>query len=264
MILYMGLGRMGLPMAQHAMRAGQAVSGFDPSPERRDMFAVTGGVVASNLPDVMAETRALVVMVGSQAQVDDIVCGPDGAMRHCAAGTLIVVVSTVSPHFIAELGNRTRDRLRIVDAPVCRAEMGAIQGKLLTFLSGEAADCAEAAAIMQPYSSDIEIVGTRLGAAQVAKTVNNMILWACAMANEEGLRLAASWHLDVPALRRALVTSSADNWCLRHWDRIDQMPWSIKDMEIALATARESGVSIPLGEEVAQLVRTTPVLTHAT
>jgi 3-hydroxyisobutyrate dehydrogenase len=253
---------MGLPMALHAMRAGQEVIGIDPSAERREMLTAAGGKAASDLGDVLPRAQAIVVMVGSRSQVEDVVTQ---AMAKCAAGTLVLVVSTVSPHFMAELGKRTQEKgLRLVDAPVCRAEMGAIAGKLLAFLSGDAADCQRATEIMRPYSADIEIVGTGLGAAQVAKTVNNMILWACAIANEEGLRLAESWQLDVTALRRALVTSSADNWCLRNWDRIGQMPWSIKDMEIALETAGDTGVDIPLGQLISKLVRTTPVLSHAT
>jgi 3-hydroxyisobutyrate dehydrogenase-like beta-hydroxyacid dehydrogenase len=262
MILYVGLGRMGLPMAIHAIHAGQHVVGVDPSPERRAMLTAEGGTAVADVTEVLARAEAVVIMVGSQSQVAGIV---GELMKGCAPGTLVIVVSTVSPHFIADLGKRAGEKsLRLVDAPVCRAEMGAIQGKLLAFLSGDATDCERAADLMRPYSSDIEIVGTRLGAAQVAKTVNNMILWACAIANEEGLRLAESWQLDVDALRRALVTSSADNWCLRNWDRIGQMPWSIKDMDIALEMASDSGVGIPLGEVVSKLVRTTSVLSHAT
>lgn len=264
MILYMGLGRMGLPMALHAMRAGQEVVGYDPSPERQAMFAREGGVVAPVVAEALERAKVVVVMVGSEEQVASIVLGPDGAAGRCVRGTLVLLVSTVSPDFIAGLqGALAAPGIRMVDAPVCRAEMGAIKGALLAFLAGDPDDCREAAEWMRPYSSDIEVVGTSLGAAQVAKTVNNMILWACATANEEGLRLAGKWQLDQEALRRALVTSSADNWCLRHWDKIADMPWSIKDMEIAVETARRSGVSLPLAEVVEGLVRTSPVLSHA-
>ncbi len=264
MILYMGLGRMGLPMANHARRAGQDVIGFDPSAERRAMFAAGGGAAVPDFDTHLLQADAVVIMVGSQSQVEAIVAGEGGVMQRCAPGTLVLVVSTVAPQFIADLGQRVAAKgIRLVDAPVCRAEMGAVQGSLLTFLSGSEADCREAAELMRPYSADVEVVGTRLGAAQVAKTVNNMILWACAVANEEGLKLAASWQLDTEALRRALVTSSADNWCLRNWDRIGEMPWSIKDMDIALETAGENAITVPLGEAVSRLVRISSVLSHA-
>lgn len=264
MILFMGLGRMGLPMAMHAHKAGQAVRGYDPSETRRDLFAAQGGTAVAEPSAALAEAGTVVVMAGSEAQVIDIVTGTEGVTLHCRPGTLVLIVSTVAPDGLARLGEAAAARgIRIVDAPVCRAEMGAVAGTLLAFLSGAEKDCGEAAALMRPYATDIEIVGTRLGAAQIAKTVNNMILWACAMANEEGLRLAASWDLDQVSLRRALVTSSANNWALEHWDRADQMPWSIKDMEIALSAARQAAVPVPLGQVVAGLVARSKVLTHA-
>ncbi|MDQ8732431.1 NAD(P)-dependent oxidoreductase [Bradyrhizobium sp. LHD-71] len=264
MILFIGLGRMGLPMAVHALKAGQAVVGCDPSESRRVLLIEQGGTACDEPSTFLQEAKAVVIMVGAEAQVEQIVTGPGGLVERCRPGTLVLVVSTVAPDLVARLGEATAAHgLRLVDAPVCRAEMGAIAGNLLAFLSGPESDCREAAVLMRPYSADIEIVGERLGAAQIAKTVNNMILWACAMANEEGLRLAADWQLDQGALRRALMTSSANNWALQNWDNAKKMVWSIKDMEIALRTAQKSAVAVPLAETVEQLVRKSSVLAHA-
>jgi 3-hydroxyisobutyrate dehydrogenase len=262
-IVYFGLGRMGLPMAGHAHRSGQTVVGYDPDPARRALFAQAGGTAVDDATAACTTANAIVVMVGAETEVERIIAGPGGVIDICRTGTLVLIVSTVSPNLVQKLAERAAaSGIRIVDAPVCRAEMGAIKGQLLTFLAGPEADCKAAAELMQPYSADIQIVGTRPGAAQVAKTVNNMILWACAIANEEGLRLADKWQLDVEALRRALVTSSADNWCLRHWDQIDEMIWSIKDMDIACETAQRSDVAIPLADTVSRLVRTSTLLSH--
>ncbi|WP_198384519.1 NAD(P)-dependent oxidoreductase [Roseomonas sp. KE2513] len=264
MILYSGLGRMGLPMACHARDAGHAVIGFDPSAERRSLFVAKGGQVVTDPSGAYPQAEAVVIMVGSERQAEEIITGEGGIVACCRPGTLVLVISTVAPEFVARMGAvALAAGIRVVDAPVCRAEMGAIAGTLLAFLSGPDADCHDAAALMKPYVADVEIVGTRLGAAQIAKTVNNMILWACAMANEEGLRLAAAWDLDLASLRRALVTSSANNWALQHWDRAGEMPWSIKDMEIALKSAMGAGVSVPLSEAVNELVRRSQVLRHA-
>ncbi|HEY0182356.1 MAG TPA: NAD(P)-dependent oxidoreductase [Rhodopila sp.] len=264
MILYMGLGRMGLPMAIHALKAGHDVVGFDPVAERRALLAEAGGAATDDASALYPTASAVVVMVGSENDVSEIVAGENGIIARGQPGTLVLIVSTVSPDLVARLGGLARVKgIRVVDAPVCRAEMGAVSGTLLAFLSGDDDDCRDAKAVMQPYCADIELVGQRLGAAQIAKTVNNMILWACAVANEEGMRLAGTWDLDLAALRRALVTSSADNWCLRHWDRIGAMPWSIKDMDIALQTARDAGVALPLAQQVGVLVRSSTVLSHA-
>lgn len=262
--LFLGLGRMGLPMAGHMRKAGLTVRGYDPSPERMRLFEEAGGEAAGDLAKAIGSARSILVMVGSEQQVTSIFDTPDGIIANARYGTLILIVSTVGPTFIEALGARAaKHGLRVVDAPVCRAEMGAVKGTLLALLSGSRADRAEAEMLMRPFSSDIEHVGERLGAAQVAKTVNNLILWATVTANYEGFKLAESWGLDTAALRRALVTSSADNWSLRNWDRIGEMPWSIKDMEIALRTGREAGVAMPVSEEVNKDLRRIPLLNHA-
>lgn len=262
--LILGLGRMGLPMAGHMLKAGLSVAGYDPHPDRMRLFAEAGGEVAAELAVAVRAADAVLVMVGSEKQVTDLFEGPAGLIANARPGTLALINSTVSPKFVSALGVRAAEAgIRVVDAPVCRAEMGAIAGTLLTLLSGTKADCADAKALVQPFSADIEYVGERLGAAQVAKTVNNMILWAAVTANYEGFMLAQKWGLDSDALRRALITSSADNWSLRHWDRIGEMPWSLKDMEIALKTGKELDVAMPVSETVNEELRNLPLLTHA-
>lgn len=262
--LILGLGRMGLPMAGHMRKSGLSVKGYDPQEERMRLFAETGGEVVEDIAGAIAAADAILVIVGSEKQVTDLFDGPSGLIANARPGTLALIISTVSPKFVHALGERAAlSGIRVVDAPVCRAEMGAIAGTLLTLLSGPTADCAEAERLMRSFSADIENVGELLGAAQVAKTVNNMILWAAVAANYEGFLLAEKWGLDIAALRRALTTSSADNWSLRHWDRVGDMPWSLKDMEIALATGRELGVAMPLSETVNEELRTLPLLTHA-
>ena len=263
MMLFLGLGRMGLPMAQHAVRAGFAVEGYDPKPERMHLFEIAGGKCVSNFSASLREAESVMIMTGSERQVEDLFGDPGGILESCRPGTLIAVISTVSPEIVSGLGRKAMEkRIRVVDAPVCRAEIGAVSGTLLAFLSGPKSDCDEAAQLMRPFSADIEYVGVRLGAAQVAKTVNNLILWACVVANYEAFSLATTWNLDLAALRRALATSTADNWSLRHWDKVGEWPWSIKDMDIALRTASDRGVTLPLCERVSELVRTIEVLNH--
>ena len=263
-LLFLGLGRMGLPMAGHALRAGLSIKGYDPDPARMMLFSDEGGDAVRNLGEAIETADAMLIMVGSEKQVTDLVEGPDGIAVRARPGSLVLVTSTVSPKFVHSLGERLAERgIRVVDAPVCRAEMGAVSGTLLTLLSGAKPDCEDAERLMKPFSADIENVGERLGAAQIAKTVNNMILWAAVTANYEGFLLADEWGLDVEALRRALITSSADNWSLRHWDHIGKMRWSLKDMEIALATGREFNIALPLSEAVETQLRTLPLLNHA-
>jgi 3-hydroxyisobutyrate dehydrogenase-like beta-hydroxyacid dehydrogenase len=263
-VLFLGLGRMGLPMAGHAIRHGLAVAGYDPQPGPREALAAAGGRPVQDLGTALSRARQVVVVVGLEHQVEELFHGEAGILACCRPGTLVLQVSTVDPARVEALGAEAeRRRIRLLDTPVCRAEMGARAGTLLALVAGEHAAYLAAQAVLGTFCSDIFYVGPRLGAGQVAKSVNNSILWACAVANFEGLRLAEGWQIDTELLRRALVTSSADNWSLRMWEHVGEMPWAIKDMEILERIARNAAVPMPLAKRVRELVVDLPVLHHA-
>lgn len=262
-VLFLGLGRMGLPMARHAIRKGFDVHGFDPAALRRDELEALGGTPEGDIGQALAEADQIVIMVGQESEVGALFHGNDGIFARARKGTVVLVSSTVSPLFIAGLGAQAANAgIRLLDAPLCRAEMAAQSGTLLALTSGDSGSHDAAVPLLRSYCSDIFFVGHKLGMAQVAKAVNNMILWATVVANYEAFHLAEAWKLDVSALREVLKTSSADNWSLRQWNKVDEMPWSMKDMDIALRIASEASLTLPLSILVKSLVRELPVLRH--
>jgi 3-hydroxyisobutyrate dehydrogenase-like beta-hydroxyacid dehydrogenase len=78
----------------------------------------------------------------------------------------------------------------------------------------------------------------------VAKAVNNLILWACLVADHEGLALAQRYGADVEALRRALLISSSANGPLEKWGT-QTMAWADDDMQIVAQMAEEAGIALP-------------------
>jgi len=262
--LFLGLGRMGLPMATHLVARGGRVMGYDPASGQRDTFAETGGEVTEDLAGALREARAVFVQVGKEEQVERLFRGKPGILSDCAEGTVVVQMSTIGPHLMEDLAHEAGDAgIPVLDAPVCRGEMGAREGSLLALVAGPQPALVQAEPLMRAFCADVAYLGERHGSAQVAKAVNNLILWAAIVADYEGLRLAEAWDLDGDKLREVLVTSSADNWGLRNWDHVHEMPWSIKDMRIVLDVADESGVALPLSGLLSQLVRTLEVLNHA-
>ena len=83
-----------------------------------------------------------------------------------------------------------------------------------------------------------------VGSAQVAKAVNNLIMWACLVADHEGLALAQRYGVDVEMLRQALGLSSAANAALEKWGT-QTMAWAEDDMAIVAEMAAECGLSLP-------------------
>jgi 3-hydroxyisobutyrate dehydrogenase-like beta-hydroxyacid dehydrogenase len=94
-----------------------------------------------------------------------------------------------------------------------------------------------------------------VGTAQVAKAVNNLILWACLVADHEALALARHQGVDIEALRRALMISSCANGPLEKWGT-QTMAWAEDDMAIVAQMAAEAGIGLPQAAVTREICRT--------
>ncbi|WP_279625446.1 NAD-binding protein [Pusillimonas noertemannii] len=108
--------------------------------------------------------------------------------------------------------------------------------------------------MLSSYSSDVVHSGG-VGTAQVSKAVNNLILWACLVANHEGMALANRYGVDTDALREALMMSSAVNGALGNWGK-QSMAWAQDDMNIVAEMADDCGISLPQSGLVREICRT--------
>ena len=96
-----------------------------------------------------------------------------------------------------------------------------------------------------------------VGAGQAGKAINNLILWACLVADHEGLALAKRFGVDVDQLRSALRTSSAANQALDNWGN-QTMAWAEDDLKIVQEMAAEAGIGLPqsaLNREICRVLR---------
>jgi 3-hydroxyisobutyrate dehydrogenase-like beta-hydroxyacid dehydrogenase len=133
----------------------------------------------------------------------------------------------------------------VIDVPLCRGEPAAEAGKLLVLVGGEEGVFARCRPALAAFGDDVIHVGG-LGAGQIGKMINNLLLWACVSANAEGLKLAEALGVDPEKLRQALVLSSGNNWALETWLQPRPMPWAEKDMAIVMEHADQARLSLPL------------------
>lgn len=244
-----GLGKMGRPMARHLLDAGIAVHGVDIDDNSRSAAAALGVEIHPTVSEMASVTDGTLVVVGFDREVTDSCLGPSGALVGAQPGHAIFVCSTVRPAVSVTVGERAAlSGVDVMDATLCRSEHAAIAGELLVLLGGDAATFEPWTAAFASFASDVVQVGP-LGAGQVAKTLNNALLWAAVVANAEVLRLGMRHGIDQEMLRRALLLSSGSNWALETWMRTRPMPWAEKDMEIALELAAEVGLDAPMSAE---------------
>lgn len=250
-----GLGRMGLPMARHLVRAGFEVSGFDLDPKRRAALAAAGGHEVNSHDALAQSTDAVLLMVADDAQVKEAALGAGGIVVAAVSGTVLIISSTVKPSTCREVAVAAAARgVPVLDAPVARGQRAAEDGTLTVYVGGPSEIADWCHPVFQAFGRDVLHVGEDVGAGQVAKLANNLILWAGVVAVHEALGLAARLGVSPAVLRPALAAGSADSYALRELPLIN-LTWPHKDLAEAMEIAAAAGITLPLAERVGELIR---------
>jgi 3-hydroxyisobutyrate dehydrogenase-like beta-hydroxyacid dehydrogenase len=238
-----GAGRMGTPIIGHLVRKGFATRVCDVNPARRVAVEALGARWCDGPAALAAACEVILICVGFDREVQDLLAD-GGALRKAKAGTIVAVLSTINPKTVQRLaGEAARSGLLVVDSTVCRGSEAADQGTLLSFVGGTADVVARLTPVLRAYSADVVHTGG-VGTAQVAKAANNLILWACLVADHEALALAQHFGADIEALRKSLLISSCANGPLEKWGT-QTMAWAEDDMAIVAEMAAEAGIALP-------------------
>ena len=249
-----GAGRMGLPVVGHLTRAGFEVLVHDLDPAKRPAVEAAGAQWAQSIAQLAGPAQFVLICVGYDREVRELLSNA-GPLRDVQSGTVIAILSTVHPRTVQELALQLKPRnIQVVDATVTGGGRGADKGTLHTFIGGDAEVVARLTPVVRAYSSEVVHSGP-VGTAQVAKAVNNLIMWACLVADHEGLALARCYGVDIEALRRALLTSTATNGALQNWGE-QTMAWADDDMAIVAEMAHDCGIALPQAEIVRTICAT--------
>lgn len=250
-----GLGKMGLPITRHLRKRGFEVTAHDVNPSACKAAEALGASIAANAREVAANSEFVIIVVGFDAEVERVVTGYDGILAAQKPNLILGIASTVAPRTMKKLGERlTGTGVAILDMPLTRGEPAAEAGNLLVMVGGDGNAFEACKPVLESFASSIFHVGS-IGAGQVGKMVNNLILWSCISANHEGLKLAERLDVDPERLRTALLASSANNWALETRPEEQPMPWAEKDMRIVLAEADRIRMSVPLCGVVTEVVK---------
>lgn len=246
-----GLGAMGRPMAARLAAAGTAVFHY----ARRDLpEVVASGSTATASPRDLAErVDAILIMLPDLPQLEPLLFGPDG-ITSASAEVLLMIGSTSSPVAIRDLARRvhgeTDGRMRVVDAPVSGGEDGASAGTLSIMIGGAAEDADRAIALLAPCGTGVHL--GPLGAGEVAKACNQLVVAATILALGEATVLAERSGIDPGVLWRTLEGGYAGSNVLNsRRDRLvsgDDSPsgmagYMVKDLRFADEVARDTGTA---------------------
>jgi 3-hydroxyisobutyrate dehydrogenase-like beta-hydroxyacid dehydrogenase len=245
-----GAGRMGGPIGKHLLAAGMPVAAYDPDADALHRLAAEGATACGSAAEVAGRCELVLVVVVDDAQAFD-------AVTACIAGarddSVIAICASVRADTCRKLARLGAERgVHVVDAALVRGERGAEEGRLVLFCGGPAHVVQRLGEACAPFTEAVVHVGD-VGAGQVAKTANNVLLWACIRADVEALRLGRALGVEPARLREAMAIGSGANRPLAEWGQ-HRLRWPQKDLEVALAVAREAGVEMPLVEQLPALM----------
>jgi len=251
-----GAGRMGQPIIGHLVRKGLAVVVHDVDAGKRDRVGELGARWAERPGSLARECQVILICVGYDREVQALL-SPGALLADLPRDTIVAVLSTVNPRTMRELAGIARPLgVHVVDSTLCRGGRAADEGTLLAFIGGDVEVVDRLRPVLACFSTDIVHTGG-VGTAQVAKAANNMVMWACVVANHEALALAKRSGVDVELLRASLAKTGADNYALRHWGT-NTMAWAEDDLDIVQAMAHDAGIGVPqagLNREVCRTLK---------
>jgi 2-hydroxy-3-oxopropionate reductase len=251
---FIGTGIMGLPMAQNLQKAGHNLfisTHHDPAPAA----LVEGGAVAlANPKEVAQEAEFIIVMVPDTPHVEDVLFRENGIAEGVGPNKLVIDMSSISPSATKQFAEKINATgARYLDAPVSGGEVGAKAASLSIMVGGSEESFARALPLFQAMGKNITLVGEN-GDGQTAKVANQIIVALNIQAVGEALLFAAKNGADPARVREALMGGFAGSKILEvHGERMIKGTFDPgfrislhqKDLNLALAGARELGLNLP-------------------
>ncbi|WP_019342281.1 2-hydroxy-3-oxopropionate reductase [Stutzerimonas stutzeri] len=251
---FIGTGIMGLPMAQNLQKAGHDIF-LSEHHDKAPAALLEGGAVAlANPKEVAQEAEFIIVMVPDTPQVEDVLFRENGIAEGVGPNKLVIDMSSISPSATKAFAEKIdATGARYLDAPVSGGEVGAKAGSLSIMVGGSEESFARALPLFQAMGKNITLVGSN-GDGQTAKVANQIIVALNIQAVSEALLFAAKNGADPAKVREALMGGFAGSKILEvHGERMIKGTFDPgfrislhqKDLNLALAGARELGLNLP-------------------
>jgi 3-hydroxyisobutyrate dehydrogenase len=259
-VAFIGMGTMGAPMALNILKAGHEVTVNNRTRERELPVADAGAQRAASPRDACPEAEIIITCVSDTPDVEKIIMGDDGVIHGAQPGAIVIDMSTISPTVTCRIAEALGEKgIKMLDAPVSGGSEGAQKGTLSIMVGGNTADLEKAEPVLQAMGK-ITHIG-EIGAGQMTKAINQIVIAGTYWSVAEGIALGLKAGLDMEKVVQAVGGGAAGSWAInnRSGNMIkNNYPLGFKvqlhrkDLKIALAVARELGVTLPVSALVEQ------------
>jgi 4-hydroxybutyrate dehydrogenase/sulfolactaldehyde 3-reductase len=256
MIGFVGLGRMGRPMASNLTRKGFRLAVHDINRDAVEELELLQAKGVASVAEATRGSEIVVTMLPNSAVVTAIVAGEGGILQHATRGTLIMDMSTVSPETTDALAAKAAEKgIAFVDAPVGRLAAHADRGESLFMVGASASDFERVKPLLEAMGNTIYHCGP-VGTGTRTKLVNNLLAVASCQLNAEALALSQRFGLDLERTLDVLYGTTAVNGQLKvNWPakvlKSDTAPGfaidlAHKDLSLIVEAANAAKVPMPM------------------
>ena len=250
---FIGLGIMGKPMVANLIKGGHTLFLASRSGVPQELTAA-GGKLCASAKEVAQKADIIITMVPDTPDVEKVLFGKDGVAEGLSAGKIVVDMSSISPIETKAFAERIKKSgADYVDAPVSGGEVGAKNAALTIMVGASEAAFAKVKPLFELMGKNITLVGD-VGAGQICKVCNQIIVALNIEAVGEALLLASKAGVDPGKVRQALMGGFAASRVLEvHGERMVKRTFDPgfrielhqKDLNLALSSARALKMSLP-------------------
>jgi 3-hydroxyisobutyrate dehydrogenase-like beta-hydroxyacid dehydrogenase len=260
---FIGLGSMGMPMAQHLLKAGYTVVVYDLDDSAVREAIADGAEAASSPADIASRAEIIFVCVNTPQALIDIVLGETGVHRGGKVRILVDLSTTGPPTEIEVAAGLKGTGITLIDSPISGGRRGAIAGTLSVMIAGPESACEEVKALIETFGKNIFRIGDTPGQAQTMKVANTLMASTASAVTAEVLVMGVKAGLDPKLMIDVFNTSTARNSATlekfpdavlpRTFDLGSMHAIVLKDLNLYLEAAQTVDAPMILGPAVVQM-----------
>lgn len=212
-VAVIGLGSMGLGVAQTLLRANFTIVGCDISAASRARFEADGGRTVEEVAEAAAGADIVVVMVVNAAQTESVLFGPQGAVATMRKGGAVIASATMAPDDARRLAAQAQEAgVLYLDAPISGGSVKAASGKLTIMASGAPAAFTAARPVLDAIAETVYELGAEPGLGASYKIVNQLLAGVHIAAAAEAITFASKLGLDLDQVYKVITASAGNSW----------------------------------------------------
>ena len=253
---FIGLGVMGFPMAGHLQSSIHDLIVFNRSEEKSIKWIESfGGKSLKNLEDVAESSDVIILCIGKDDDVRNVIGGKEGLINKLKPGAIIVDHTTTSSDLPIEMNNLLNPLgVQFIDAPISGGQAGAESGQLSIMAGGDKEAFAKIEEVINTYAKFSKYMGAS-GTGQLTKMVNQICIAGLIQALAEGINFSESVGLNSKDVLEVISKGAAQSWQMENrWESMLQNEYDHgfavelmkKDLDIVIDKANDSDINLDI------------------